>query len=421
MRRLRGVRWLLVAWVFVLSAVSYLDRVNISVGGKFIAQEYGLDPVRLGNVFSAFLLGYALFQAPGGRLADRFGPRAILTIAGIWWAIFTALTGLVPSGGTFAFALLLSVRFALGVGEAVVYPASNRFVSKWIPAAERGLANGIIFAGVGVGAAVAPPFVTALIQDHGWRVAFYGCALVGVVAAGIWWIVGRDTPGSHPWITPGEVAVIGDPLPATVDDRPVAWSTIARSRSVRALTLGYATFGYAAWIFFTWFFNYLNAVRGMNLKASGYYAMLPFVAMAIASPLGGWVGDRLSVRYGARVGRRIVGAGGMLLAAGFIAIGVQVESAALATVVLAGGAGGLYFSLSSFWSVSADLGGASAGAVSGLMNMGNQIAGVVTASLTPWLAVRFGWNLSFLVAAALCAVGAAAWWWIEPAERLKPR
>ena len=418
MAKIPGLRWLLVFWVFVLSAVSYLDRVNISVGGRFIAQDFGLDPIRLGNVFSAFILGYALFQAPGGRLADRYGTRCVLTIAGIWWAIFTALTGLVPAGAVSAFWLLIAVRFALGLGEAVVYPASNRFVAKWIPRQERGFANGLIFAGVGVGAGVAPPFVSLIIQDHGWRMSFLACAAVGLVAAAVWWFLGRDEPQSHPWITPSEAQLIRGDLAEPAATRPLSWRVIFASPSVRALTLGYATFGYAAWIFFTWFYNYLNAVRGMNLKASGYYAMLPFIAMAIGSPLGGWVGDRLSARYGARFGRRAVGVGGMLLAAVFIATGVQVESAALASVVLAGGGGALYFSLSSFWAVAADLGGPGAGAVSGVMNMGNQIAGVVTASLTPWLAQRFGWSMSFGVAAGLCAIGAVAWWWIEPDERL---
>ncbi len=87
------VRWFLVCWLFVLSAVSYLDRVNISVAGRSIAGEYGLSNVQLGYVFSAMLVGYALFQTVGGRLADRFGPRRVLTAGVVWWGIFTAIDG----------------------------------------------------------------------------------------------------------------------------------------------------------------------------------------------------------------------------------------------------------------------------------------------------------------------------------------
>jgi ACS family glucarate transporter-like MFS transporter len=87
--------------------------------------------------------------------------------------------------------------------------------------------------------------------------------------------------------------------------------------------------------------------------------------------------------------------------------------------VLAGGAGALYLSQSSFWSVTADIAGSSAGSVSGFMNMGNQIGAALTASLTPWIAARFGWTTSFLVAAGLCLVGAASWLLVDPSRQLR--
>ncbi|MSR07007.1 MAG: MFS transporter [Gemmatimonadetes bacterium] len=418
-----GVRWMLIGWVFVLSAVSYLDRVNISIAGKFLAQEFQLDNVRLGNVFSAFILGYAFFQAPGGRLADRFGPRKVLTFGVIWWGVFTALTGAVPAGAAMALVTLLAVRFALGLGEAVMYPASNRLVSRWIPMGERGLANGLIFAGVGVGAGVTPPLVTYLLEHHGWRFTFFVCAAIGMAAAIVWYLIGRDSPEEHPWVSREEADHIRAGLPpVAASGAPAAqlrWGTILRDRNVLALTLSYVTFGYAAYIFFSWFFIYLNTVRGLNLRASGYYAMLPFLAMAVCSPLGGWIGDRVSRTRGRRAGRRVVAVSGMALAAVFIGLGSRVQSAELASVVLAGGAGALYLSLSSFWSVTADIGGASAGSVSGVMNMGNQVAGAITASLSPWIADRFGWNASFLVAAGLCALGAVAWLSVDPERPLR--
>src|SRR4030088_3626660 len=118
------VRWFLVFWLFILSAVSCLDRVNISIAGGSIADAYHLSDVQLGKVFSALLVGYALFQTVGGRLADRFGPRRVLAAGVVWWGIFTALTALVPPhirGGLFLF---VAVRFLLGAGEAVIYPSA---------------------------------------------------------------------------------------------------------------------------------------------------------------------------------------------------------------------------------------------------------------------------------------------------------
>src|SRR5215470_15839661 len=146
------VRWLLIGWMFVISAVAYLDRVNISIAGGLIQAQYGLSQVQLGRVFAAFVWGYALTQPIGGRLADRFGPRWVLAFGTIWWAVFTSLTASVPASIVAALGVLILVRFSLGVGEAVVSPASNRLVASWIPTKERGIANGLIFAGVGAGA-----------------------------------------------------------------------------------------------------------------------------------------------------------------------------------------------------------------------------------------------------------------------------
>ena len=137
---------MLIAWLFVVSAIAYLDRVNISIAGQAIAQEFRLSNIQLGWVFSAFILGYALFQAPGGWLADRVGARLLLAVGVVWWAVFTSLITFLVPGGAGLFASLIALRF-LGVGEAVVYPASNCIVSAWIPSGERGIANGIIFRG----------------------------------------------------------------------------------------------------------------------------------------------------------------------------------------------------------------------------------------------------------------------------------
>ena len=108
--------------------------------------------------------------------------------------------------------------------------------------------------------------------------------------------------------------------------------------------------------------------------------------------------------------------GGLALAAVFLILATQVESARVASLVLAGGAGALYLAQSAYWAVSADIAGHSAGSVSGLMNMGAQTGGALTASLTPWIAEHFGWTTSFLVAAAVCLAGSLAWLLVNPGQ-----
>ena len=423
------VRWFLVFWLFVLSAVSYLDRVNISIAGGAIVDAYHLTEQQLGYVLSAMVAGYALFQTVGGHLADRFGPRRVLGGGVVWWGIFTALTALVPAHIAGALWLFVAVRFLLGAGEAVIYPAANQFVARWIPMRERGIANGWIFAGVGAGAGLTPPLITYLMVHYGWRSSFWVCAVIGLLAGAVWFIAARDTPGEHPGVSPAELAAIQSGLtsPITSDGSPqsrdnhknlVPWRRVVRSREVWALTVSYFCYGYVAWIFFSWFYRYLAKVRGLDLKASAFYSMLPFLAMLVCCLLGGTINDRLTKWRGPRLGRCGVAVFGMTAAGIFIAFGSRVHSAQLASVVLAGGAGALYLSQSSFWSLTADIAGGSAGSVSGFMNMGAQIGGAVTGSLTPWIAVHYGWTASFLVAAALCLLGAVSWLAVDPRNTL---
>ncbi len=417
-----NVRWFLVLWLFVLSAVSYLDRVNISIASGSIAEAYQLSDVQLGKVFSAMLVGYALFQTVGGRLADRYGPRRVLAGGVVWWGMFTALTTLVPAKAG-ALLLLIVVRFLLGAGEAVIYPSANQFIARWVPAAERGLANGWIFAGVGAGAGLTPLLITGIMVRYGWRSSFWVCSAVGFAAGVVWFLSARDTPAEHPGVSASELALIRSGLtqaqPSHNPKALVSWRSVLQSKEVWALTLSYFCYGYVAWIFFSWFYRYLAKVRGLDLKASAFYTMLPFLAMLVCCLLGGAINDRLTKWRGPRIGRCGLAAFAIAVAGIFIAFGSQVQSARLASVVLAGGAGALYLSQSSFWSVTADLGGASSGSVSGFMNMGAQIGAALTASLTPWIAGRFGWTMSFLVAAALCLLGAASWLVVDPSQQLK--
>lgn len=420
------VRWFLVFLLFLLSAVSYLDRVNMSTAAGTIADAYHLSFVQLGKVFSVMLIGYGLFQTIGGRLADRYGPRRVLTGGVIWWGIFTALTALVPANFAGALYLFMAVRFLLGAGEAVIYPSANQFLSRWIPIDERGIANGWIFAGVGAGAGLTQPLIPYLMVHFGWRSPFWVCAVIGLLAGVLWFTSARDTPAEHPGVSPSELAIIESGLTLATGNAGtstgnglVPWQRALRSAEVWALTISYFCYGYVAWVFFSWFFTYLSRVRGLNLKASAFYSMLPFLAMVLGCLLGGTINDRITKLHGPRLGRCGVAVISLVLAGIFIACGTQVQSARLASFVLAGGAGALYLSQSSFWSVTADIAGRSSGTVSGIMNTGNQAGAALTAALTPWIAARFGWSGSFLVAAALCVIGAVSWLFVNPSKTLR--
>ena len=415
------VRWFLVLWVFVLSAVAYLDRVNISIAGGQIAQEFGIPNVRLGLVFSSFLWGYGLCQTLAGWLADRYGPRRMLTAGVLWWGLVSVLTAAVPGKIGHAVLVFVTIRFLLGAGEAIMYPSSNQFVARWIPSHERGTANGVIFAGVGIGAGVTPPLISWFMLHYGWRSSFVLSAVIGLAAGLVWYLAARDNPESHPSVSSEELSTIQRGLPRSATGAPrLAWFDILSSGNVWILSFAYFCFGYVAWVFFSWFYLYLARVRGLDLKSSALYATLPFLAMAVCSPLGGAVSDALTKQFGSRLGRCSIAALGFALTAIFLVFGSAAHDSRLASVVLAGGAGSLYLSQSAFWAVSADMGGKSAGGLSGFMNMANQIGGALTAIVTPWIGGMFGWSTGFRVAATMAILGAVAWLFVDPRANLAP-
>lgn len=417
------VRWGVVGATFVIAAVSYLDRNNIAMAASSIQREFRLSNVQLGGVFSAFILGYALTQPLAGRIADRIGASRAIAMAILWWSVFTALLPAIPATMAGALGLILTVRLLLGIGEAIIFPASNRLVANWIPSPERGLANGIIFAGVGLGGAIAPPLMTFIMIRGSWRGAFWVCALIGVAAGLMWTLLVRNSPAEDQRLSAGERDYIaaGMPLRPAAAAPTVRWLDVILDRQVAALTLSYFCYGYVAYIFFTWFFKYLSDVRGLDLKSSALYTTLPFIAMTVASMLGGWISDKLLPVLGKRAARCGVAGISLLLASLFVWAGTTVTDVRVAALVLASGAGALYLAQSAYWALSADLGGHSAGLVSGIMNMGCQLGGVCTAALTPVVARSFGWAASFTVTAAVCLVGAVAWIFVDPFHQLVSR
>ncbi len=416
------IRAVLVFCLFLLSAIAFLDRTNIAIAGPFILREFTIDNVQFGWVMSAFLIGYAASQVFAGWIAVRLGPRRALTLAVLWWGAFTLATALVPPSIPHALATLIAVRLALGVGEAIMYPASNQFVARWIPVRKRGTVNGVIFAGVGAGSGLTPPLITAIIAGHGWRAAFWFSVVLGVVAGIAWFLIARDTPEQHPLLSPGELSSIRAGLPQMQPDScasfRIPWRTILTSRTVLMLTFACFCFGYIAWIFLGWFFLYMAQARGLDLKASAFYTMLPFLAMTIFCIVGGVLGDWITSRHGLRAGRCGPGFFSLLLTAGLLIVGSRASSAQVAAVILAAGVGILYISQSSYWSVTANIAGPHAGIVSAVMNMGAQTGGALTASLTPWLAQRFGWTSAFFAAAILAVAGALAWLAVNPETNL---
>lgn len=415
-------RWLIVTLIFCIGVLMFIDRVNISIAAKYIMPEYGLNDVQMGWIFSAFVFGYAVLQIPGGTLGDRFGPRRVLAGAIFWWSLFTAVTAL--AGDWFltswvgVIGSFIIIRALIGVGEAAGPPNYNRVVANWMAPSERGLALGLATSGSALGAALTPPLIVWIMVTLGWRAAFYIAGAVGIAVALLcYWFI-RDYPNEHSWVNEAELDFIGREARLSSEPRAALartpWRLLLRRSDLWLLTASYATLGYIGYIYFSWFYLYLVNVRGFSLVSGGWFSTAPFFISAAAAPLGGWLSDALSRRFGKRIGRCGIGFTCPLLAAVLIYCGAATSDPYISVVCLSLGEGALFLSVAAYWATTIDLAKPYAGAVSGLMNMGGNLAGTLSPTLTPYVAQTFGWNSALYVAAALAFIGSFFWLGIHP-------
>jgi MFS transporter, ACS family, glucarate transporter len=418
------IRWRIIALIFFVYVLMYIDRINISIAAKYIMPEYGLSNVEFGEIFSAFVLAYALAQIPGGWLGDRFGPRRIMTGAILWWSAFTALTALAGEwllastlGALGSFAV---VRALIGIGEAAAPPNGNRMVANWAAPSERGLATGLALSGSSLGAALTPPLIVWIMLQWGWREAFYIAGSAGIVVALIWYRFTADTPAAHAGVNAAERALIGtargdEPRP---NPGPVPWRRLLGSRDLWFLTGAYSVLGYNVYFYFAWFYLYLTNERGFSLQSGGFYTMAPFLTMAVAGPLGGLLSDAVGKRYGKRRGRTGVGCVMMLLTGVFVCCGAATDDPVLAVVFLSASTGTLMLSVAAFWATTIDLASRYAGTASGMMNMGGNLGGTLSPTLTPYLAQHYGWNSALYAMGALSLLGAVLWLGVHPTHEI---
>jgi len=425
------VRWHIIALLAVISALTYLDRLNLSVVAGCIQDEFAFGTETLGWILSAFVLGYALFQVPGGWVGDRYGPRGVLLLATLWWSFFTAATALAPRlplaswfGLAWSFAI---VRFLVGVGEAAAFPNSNKIVAYWMGPGQRGIGNALFLVGIGVGGALTPKFITALMERWGWRSSFYACAVLGIVVALVWRFYATSRPEEHPRVNAAELALIhageeteSSSLPGGSPPRqPTPWGRMLSRLSVWGLIVSYSCIAYPAYVFYTWFFVYLTRVRGLTLRQGSFWAATPFVAIALLAPLGGWISDRAVASFGKRRGRQSAVWLGVACSATLLWAGAHTVNNTVAILLLAGASGFNLFATATWWAACNDLTRRYSGSLSGLMNMFGNLGGWLAPIVTGYVATRFGWDRALGLAALVTLAAGVLWLLVDATQNLE--
>ena len=397
---------LLVALMFAFSVMSYFDRTIMSIAGPGIIKEFGIQPTQMGWVYSSFVLGYAIFMIPGGSVADRLGPGNTLALMGLASALFTGLT---PLGAHPALAflgvvpLLIGIRCGLGVMSAPLYPACARMCSAWIPMAHQARVQAFIIAGACVGGALSPILFTWLMSLYAWRGSFYIASVITAALALLWIGYVRKLPhrvettsGRH-----GEMR---------------SWRRLLINRNLALLTFAYLTVGYFEYIFFYWIYYYFGEVRHIGFAQSARYTTVIFLVMLVMMPLGGWISDWLTRRYGPNLGRRVVPMAGLTIGALLLFLGVTTLDSGAATVRLALAVGFASFCEGPFWAMTIGIGGAKVGTAGGIMNAGGNVGGFLSPVLTPLVAKYFGWSWGLFTGSAIVLLGAVACWFIDASE-----
>ena len=398
--------------------MSYVLRTNLSIVAPAMSAELGISEIELGWVLSAFALGYALFQLPGGVFGDAVGPRLAVTLLAVAWGLLTLLTGLVPGGvsASTAVAALLVIRFGVGVAHAPIFPvATGGMVANWFPVSAWGLPNGLSSAGLTLGAAATGPLIVALTASVGWRGSFFATAPLAFVLAAVWWRYTRDHPSQHPGVTPSELALIEADRPWTAgaaSERGI-WKAALRNREIRLLTASYFCMNYVFYLFFNWFFYYLTEVRHFPNQAGGNFIGAQWLVGAVTATLGGIVCDRLTVRFGPTTGCRLTIMTGLLLSAPLLIAGALTRDPTMAVILLCLSFGCAELTDGAFWAATMRMGGKHVAAATGVLNTGGNVVSGVGALLVPLTAAAFGWVAAVSTGAVFAVIGALLWIWIR--------
>ena len=394
------VRWVVMGIVMAIMAVTAMNRLNLSIAGKYIEEEFSFSTIAMGRVFSAFLWGYGLFQIPWGYVCDRIGPRRTLTWSILCFAVGSGAMVFAPgfsaATGLSALAVFRIVRFFTGVGEAAVSSNVTRVIASWTSLRERGFASGLQVCGLGLGGTLTPIAIAWTMVHWGWRVSFAISAALAFLVVAIWHWYATDWPEENPRVNQQELNIIhpGQEKNKASFERAatnVPWLKMLTNLSVWGLILGYGFQGYAFYVYYNWFYFYAVKMRGLDIMHAAAWTSAPFLAMAVLSPVGGWFSDRVARVTDRRKGRLAAVWVGMGVAALLLYAGNHLSVTVVALPMIALAAGFTMFGAANFWASCIDLAPGYSASLSALMNTMGSLGGVVSSTVTASIAVHQGW------------------------------
>lgn len=406
-------RSLVLFLLILVGIITFLDRINISVAGATIMHDLNLSSKQWGWVLSAFILSYGLMQIPLGVLGDKKGHRYVLAFIVLWWSVFTGFTGM--AGG---FIMLIFVRFMFGIGEAGSYPCMTGVIGKWYKPSETARAQGYIWAASRLGGAMTPFVVIPVIALLGWRMAFYILGAIGLVWSLVWFWFYRDKPSEIKGITRDELQLLPESKPEQAKVK-IPWKIILSKRQFWVLLSMYFFYAWGSWFFFSWFPTFMELGRGFEKSQLTYAIAAPFVMSMIGNIAGGYLSDKLSKKYGLKVGRKLLGVAGLAVSAVFMFLAAFIPGKLQVFIFLTLCFGVIDLMLPSAWAICLDIGKSYAGAISGAMNTAGNIGGFVCATVFGYVVDATGnYNSPLYVISFMLVISAILFLQLDPTKKL---
>ncbi len=397
----------------LLAAITYLDRVAISVAGPRMQESLHIGPEAWGWVVGIFTVSYALFEIPTGRMGDRTGARRVLTRVVLWWSAFTAFTGMTSN-----YYVLLLTRFCFGAGEAGAFPNIGICVSRWFPLLERARAMGTVLMCMQIGGAIAPLVIVPIQMHYGWRTSFYVMGIAGVVWSLAWYGWYRDTPAENANVTQAEIAEIG--VQSFADNHTLPWGIALRRANLWAMFLVVFCYVYALYFFISWLHTFLVRGRGFS-EGALLLSTAPALLGACGNVCGGFVSDALVRRMGLKWGRRSVGLIGLSCAALFTVATILIANKFATLFFLGLVYAGITLQQTVLAAVIIDVSRKYVGGIYGAINMVGNVGGFLFSVSFGYFVKWFGsYDLALIPISLMLVVAALAWLRVDATEEIIP-
>lgn len=416
MHRFR-IRTPVFAMLFAFAFTGYVQRTSVAVAAERMMPELGLTQVEVGWLFTAFLFTYAIFQLPGALIGQVWGPRRMLAAIGLATVVASVLTAAAPmlAAAGFLLVALLLARSLLGAAQAALFPVACGTVRYWFPVGSWASAQGLIVTGLWLGAATTTPLVAWLMQDYGWQKALVFSSVPSLLLVALWYWFARDRPEVHPAVSTTELAELRANPPYAPGAPLTAWRVfrVLADPQILRITASYFIMNYVFYLVMFWSFLYLVQERNLSVLESGWLASLPFVVAGVASAAGGKLADRLRVRFGDRIGMRILPLVALPCAALFLYLTVSVVSPYWAVAALCLGFACVEVTEGSFWGATMRLAPSDTMAATAVLNTGGNLGGVVATPIIAALSAGQSWSVVFATGAVTSVAAAALWLTID--------